>query len=122
MKPYAQNFNNVYEKGALIGMCLDILMRQESDGKRSMLSLMKELSQKYGKNMPFEDDALIKEITAMTYPSIGNFLKTHVEGTTPINYQDFFDKVGLRKVGWFLRSVENPTQSQLDLRKSWLKG
>jgi len=121
-KPYSHNFYNVYMKGALIGMCLDILMREESDGNRSMLSLMKELSLKYGKNMPFEDDALIEEITAMTYPSVGNFLKTHVEGTTPINYQEFFDKVGLRKVGWFLKSVDNPTQSQLDLRKSWLKG
>ncbi len=31
----------------------------------------------------------------MTYPEVGDFLKTHVEGTTPINYGDFFEKVGL---------------------------
>ena len=31
----------------------------------------------------------------MTYPSIGEFLKTHVEGKTPINYAEFFKKVGL---------------------------
>ena len=94
-EPYASNYYNVYQKGALIGMCIDILMREQSNGTRSMLSLMKELSLKYGKNKPFEDDMLINEITAMTYPEIGKFLTTHVEGDTPINYADFFEKVGL---------------------------
>src|SRR5690606_34833450 len=94
-KPYADNYINVYQKGALIGMCIDILMREESNGTRSMLSLMKELSNKYGKNKPFEDDKLISEITAMTYPSVGEFLNTHVVGDVPINYEVFFAKVGL---------------------------
>jgi predicted metalloprotease with PDZ domain len=96
-EPYASNYLNVYMKGALIGMCVDILMRKESGGERSMLSLMKELSTKYGKNKPFEDDKLIEEITAMTYPSVGEFLRTHVEGDTPINYDEFFEMVGLTK-------------------------
>ena len=94
-EPYAPQYYNVYMKGALIGMCIDILMREESNGNRSMLSLMKELSAKYGKNKPFNDDTIIEEITAMTYPSIGSFLKIHVEGTTPIDYNSFFDKAGL---------------------------
>ncbi|MBJ7879866.1 M61 family metallopeptidase [Gelidibacter salicanalis] len=93
--PYAENYINVYSKGALIGMCIDILMREESNGQRSMLSLMKELSTRYGTNKPFSDDALITEISAMTYPSVAEFLKTHVEGTTPIDYHLFFNKVGL---------------------------
>ncbi len=94
-EPYASNYINVYEKGALIGMCIDILMREASNGNRGILSLMKELSTKYGKNKPFEDDKIIEEIMAMTYPSVGDFLKKHVVGTTPINYNEFFDKVGL---------------------------
>lgn len=94
-EPYAHNYYNVYMKGALIGMCIDILMRKESDGNRSMLSLMKELSAKYGKEKPFDDDKIIAEITEMTYPSVGEFLKTHVEGDVPINYNQFFEMVGL---------------------------
>ena len=96
-EPYADQYYNVYMKGALMGMCIDILMRKESDGNRSMLSLMKELSAKYGKEKPFVDDNLIAEITAMTYPSVGEFLKTHVEGDVPINYEEFFAMVGLKK-------------------------
>lgn len=94
-QPYKDQYINVYQKGALIGMCIDIILREESHGQRGILSLMKELSKKYGINKPFEDDKLIDEITAMTYPSVGAFLKTHVVGTTPIDYNTFFDKVGL---------------------------
>jgi predicted metalloprotease with PDZ domain len=95
-EPYASQYYNVYMKGALIGMCIDILMRKESDGNRSMLSLMKELSAKYGQEKPFEDDNLIAEITEMTYPSVGSFLKTHVQGDVPINYNEFFAMAGLK--------------------------
>jgi predicted metalloprotease with PDZ domain len=94
-EPYASQYYNVYQKGALIGMCIDILMRKESNGQRGILSLMKELSQKYGKNKPFVDDDLIAEITEMTYPSVGDFLQTHVVGDVPIKYETFFSMVGL---------------------------
>jgi len=95
VSPYAENYFNVYQKGALIGMCIDILMREESNGTRGILSLMKELSLKFGKDMPFKDDMLIEEIVEMTYPSIGEFFETHVIGTTPIDYSIFFEKAGL---------------------------
>ena len=94
-EPYKNQYLNVYQKGALIGMCVDILMREESNGQRGILSLMKELINKYGKNKPFQDDTLIDEITAMTYPSLGDFFKTHVVGDVPIDYNEFFAKVGL---------------------------
>ncbi|WP_353777555.1 peptidase M61 [Winogradskyella sp. 3972H.M.0a.05] len=94
--PYSNNYYNVYQKGALIGMCIDILMREGSDGNRSMLSLMKELSNKYGVTKPFNDDSIVSEISAMTYPSVAEFLTTNVEGTTPIDYNAILNRVGLK--------------------------
>ncbi|WP_372936923.1 peptidase M61 [Seonamhaeicola sp.] len=94
-EPYKDQYLNVYQKGALIGMCVDILIREGSNGNRGILSLMKELSNKYGKNKPFEDDKLIDEIVAMTYPSLADFFTTHVIGDIPINYNKFLEKVGL---------------------------
>lgn len=94
-EPYASNYGNVYEKGALIGMCLDILIRKNSNGERGILDLMKELTLMYGPNRPFEDSTLIPQITRLTYPEIGEFLDNHVIGTVPIQYNDFFDLVGL---------------------------
>ncbi len=118
---YASSFSNVYSKGALIGMCLDILIREGSDGKRSLVSLMKELSVKYGEDKPFEDDSIIDEITEMTYPSVGLFFKNHVEGHTPIPYNDIFEKVGLKlTVLRKLKVDNNATEEAVILRNQWL--
>lgn len=94
-QPYEPNYANVYEKGTLINMCLDIILREKSNGEKSMLWLMKELSKKYGTDVPFEDDALFGEIVSITYPEVDAFLKQHVIGDTPIDYEVYFEKVGL---------------------------
>ncbi len=108
-QPYAANYYNVYQKGALIGMCLDIILREQSEGERGILSLMKELSEKYGVDKPFEDDEIIAEITAMTYPEVGEFFETHVIGDTPIDYDQYFSKVGLGMISGRVKtnSVQN---------------
>ena len=73
--PYEKNYANVYEKGALINMVLDIELRRLSGGEKGVLWLMKELSKKYGQNTPFEDADLIDEIVALTYPEIRSILR-----------------------------------------------
>ena len=83
-EPYKEQYLNVYEKGALIGMCLDIIIREESQGQRGILDLMQKLSAKYGAQKPFNDQELFATITTLTYPAVGEFLATHVAGETPI--------------------------------------
>lgn len=92
---YAKNYGNVYQKGALIGMSLDIILREESKGTYGILNLMKDLSVKYGSHKPFKDDEIIDEIVKMTYPSVGEFFKNHVQGTIPIDYNALFEKAGI---------------------------
>lgn len=107
-EPYEKNYANVYEKGALINMALDIRLRELSNGEKGVLWLMKELSKKYGNNTPFKDDKLIDEIVKMTYPEIGEFFDTHVIGDTPIDYDKILATVGLtttdrqNQTGYFL--------------------
>lgn len=94
---YAKNYGNVYQKGALIGMSLDIILREESNGTYGVRDLMKDLSVKYGKNKPFKDDEIIDEIVNMTYPAVRTFFKNHVEGTIPIDYAALFEKAGIKE-------------------------
>jgi predicted metalloprotease with PDZ domain len=96
-QPYKAQYNNVYEKGALIAMCLDILIREKSNGERGVLDLMRKLSKEYGAEKPFDDKELIPKVVRLTYPEIGDFMKTYVEGDKPIPYQEFFSKVGLQQ-------------------------
>ena len=97
IKPYKDQYLNVYEKGALIAMCLDIEIREKSNGKRGILDLMKKLSQEYGSEKAFDDDALFAKITSITYPEVGLFLEKYVNGPTPIPYDAYFLKMGVTK-------------------------
>lgn len=94
---YTKNYANVYSKGALIGMSLDILLREESNGQYGVRNMMLDLSKKYGREKAFKDDEIIPEIIKMTYPSVGEFFINHVQGNIPINYETVLNKVGLVK-------------------------
>lgn len=92
---YHGQYNNVYAKGALINMCLDIMLRYYSDGKYGTQNLMADLSKKYGKDRSFKDDELFAEITKLTYPEIGDFLNMYVAGNQRLPFKTIFAMVGL---------------------------
>jgi len=96
--PYKDQYLNVYEKGALIGMCIDIIIREKSNGQKGIRNMMQDLTNIYGPARPFKDDELFAKITEITYPEVGDFLNKYVAGTTPINYDEYFAKVGIAKV------------------------
>lgn len=93
-KVHAQ-YGNVYEKGALIGMCLDILLRDLSQGSYGTQNLMKDLAKQYGKDKSFNDADLFADIEKLTYPEVGAFLRTHVGGGKPLPMQEIFAKIGI---------------------------
>ncbi|KAF2519734.1 peptidase M61 [Flavobacterium salilacus subsp. salilacus] len=95
--PYKDAYYNVYLKGALIAMCIDIEMRESSNGEKGILDLMQALSNEYGSNKPFNDEDLFTKITALSYPAVGEFLNTYVAGSTPIPYDEYFAKMGVTK-------------------------
>lgn len=97
-EPYfKEQYLNVYQKGALIAMCIDIIIREKSNGQKGILNLMHELSNEYGSQKPFKDDELFAKVTELTYPEVGAFLDKYVAGDTPIPYEEFFGRMGVTK-------------------------
>jgi predicted metalloprotease with PDZ domain len=92
---YHDQYNNVYVKGALIGLCLDLQLRKLSDGKYGLRNLMLDLSKKFGKSKAFKDDELFDEITKMTYPEIGEFFNKYVKGAEPLPLAEVLGWVGV---------------------------
>jgi predicted metalloprotease with PDZ domain len=92
---YHDQFYNVYQKGALIGLCLDLKLRKLSGGKTGLRDMMLALSKKYGKEKAFKDDELFDVITAMTYPAIGEFFKRYVQGPEPLPITEVLADVGI---------------------------
>lgn len=92
---YKSQYGNVYQKGALIGMALDIKLREFSGGKYGLQELMTDLSKEYGKTTSFKDDELFDKITSLTFPEIRTFFSEYVEGTKNIPYDKLLEKVGV---------------------------
>jgi len=104
---YHDQYYNVYQKGALIGLCLDIKLNKLSGGKSGLRDLLLRLSEKYGKEKAFNDDSLFVEITRMTYPEIGAFFERYVSGKSspgspatqlkvePLPFEEVFADIGI---------------------------
>lgn len=94
----AKQYINVYMKGALIAMMLDIKIAKNTQGKEDLIDLVLELIDDYGIEKPFKDDEIIGVITDKTSPEIGAFFDKHVIGAEPIPYNEIMNEAGLEYV------------------------
>ncbi|PRY14284.1 putative metalloprotease with PDZ domain [Pontibacter ummariensis] len=92
---YAKEYGNVYNKGALIGLALDVKLRELSEGRYGLRDLMQDLAQTYGKEKAFKDEELFDKIAELTYPEIREFFARYVEGSEPLPLEETFRKVGI---------------------------
>lgn len=95
LETYRAEYGNVYQKGALIGLCLDIRLRYLSDGKYGLQELMKDLSKTYGTNHSFKDEELFDKIAELTYQEIRTFFKRYVEGSESLPLKETLALVGI---------------------------
>jgi predicted metalloprotease with PDZ domain len=105
---YENQYVNVYQKGALINMCLDILILKNSDGTKNLRSVIAQLSDKYGASRPFKDPQLFNDIESLTYPEVRKFLDAYVAGPDKIPYADILSLVGLELSLGGQREVVDP--------------
>lgn len=92
---HADQYYNVYQKGALLGLALDLSLLELSEGSYGVQQMMADLAQEFGKEKSFPDDQLFEIITELTYPEIRDFFTVFVEGDSALNLNYFFNKAGL---------------------------
>jgi len=90
-----KEYMNVYMKGALIAMALDIKIAEESNGENDLIKLVLGLIKDYGMEKPFKDDELFDVIAERTAPGIRTFFRDHVEGAEPLPLTDLLNVCGM---------------------------
>lgn len=113
---YKDQYRNVYEKGALLAMCLDIELRKLSNGEMGYRDMIRKLSQRFGENKPFKDDKLINELVTVTgYPQVKDFYNKYIAGNQPTPYIEYLNMVGVEAkkqdtppLFWF---IKDPNQT-----------
>lgn len=116
---YKDQYRNVYEKGALLAMCLDIELRKLSNGEMGYRDMIRKLSQRFGENKPFKDDKLIDELVTVTgYPQVRDFYNKYIAGSQPTPYAQYLNMVGVEMkkqetppIFWF---IKDPNQTGYD--------
>lgn len=119
---FADQYYNVYMKGALIGAAMDIKLRKLSDGQYGVQDMMADLAKKYGKDVSFKDEVLFDEIVSLTYPEVEEFLNTYVAGNKPLDYKEVFDQVGVDVVLDGTRKQYSLVLNQSNIKRSEYNG
>ncbi|HRG53254.1 MAG TPA: hypothetical protein PLL00_10490 [Bacteroidia bacterium] len=96
---------SVYSRGAVLGMILDLLIIDKSNGSNSLRQVLMELTKKYGPSRPFNDDDLIPEIVALTYPEVGDFFKKYIVGSETPDYNVYFNTIGYQFSNLYKESI-----------------
>jgi predicted metalloprotease with PDZ domain len=133
---YKEEYGNVYQKGALIGLCLDIFLRSETDGRYGTQQLIRDLSARFGPNKSFQDEDLFKLITETTkIKGVESFFSKYVSGNKDLPLNEMLEKIGcelsspagkkdkvalLEAIKQDMKEVKNPSPSQLNMRKAWM--
>ncbi len=87
-----------YNKGELLGILLDLRIREASGGQASLREAFQWMNQNYAKKGRFfPDSAGVREAAeAVSHADLGWFFSKYVAGTEEIPWNDFFRTVGLR--------------------------
>ncbi len=105
IKYYRQDENSInnqisyYDKGALVNFLLDIEIRKDSNGAKSLDDVMRYLYNEFyknGRNYAPADYQKAAEI--MAGKSLNDFFSKYVRGTTEIDYNPILSGIGLKLI------------------------
>ena len=89
-----------YNKGELLGILLDLVVREASHGQASLREVFRWMNQNYAKKGRFfsDSDGVREAAEAVSHTDLRWFFAKYVAGTEEIPWNDFFRGVGLRLV------------------------
>jgi predicted metalloprotease with PDZ domain len=89
-----------YNKGELLGIMLDLAVREASHGQASLREVFQWMNRNYAKNGKFfpDSEGVREAAEAVSHADLGWFFAKYVAGTEEMPWNDFFRGVGLRLV------------------------
>ncbi|MFZ0138420.1 MAG: PDZ domain-containing protein [Candidatus Sulfotelmatobacter sp.] len=89
-----------YNKGELLGVALDLAVREASHGRASLREVFQWMNQNYAKKDRFfpDSDGVREAAEAVSHADLRWFFNRYVAGTDEIPWDDFFRGVGLRLI------------------------
>ena len=89
-----------YDKGAVLGGILNLIILQSTQGKKNLDDVMRTLYQEYYKkqNRGFTDEEFQKAVETATGKPMNDFFQKYIFGTETIPYNTYLQSVGVQLV------------------------
>jgi predicted metalloprotease with PDZ domain len=85
-----------YEKGGLVGLCLDLEIRRRTRNRRSLDDVMRHLWTGYAKEgRTLEEDEFLPVVERVSGVRFGDFFAKYVDGTAEVPFESFLRVAGL---------------------------
>ncbi len=101
---FANSTISYYNKGALLGMLLDLQVRSRTEGRKSLLDVMQAMYHKfyeadpttyYGLGRGYEERDVVEALNAVTGSDFAPFFEYYVRGTEDLAYAETLKWAGL---------------------------
>lgn len=92
---------SVHLQGELVGAMLDLIIRDATDGRRSVDDLMRLMLERYWGEKGFEGNDIEGAVAEVCGCETKGFFDAHVRGSTPIDFDRYLRMIGMRtRVRW----------------------
>jgi predicted metalloprotease with PDZ domain len=107
---------SVHLQGELLGTMLDLMIRDASDGRRSVDDVMRLMMERYSGARGFTGDDVQRAFAEVCGCETKSFFDTYVRGSTPINFDRYLHLIGLRERVRWAPALTDSGKPQPDLR------
>lgn len=112
---------SVHLQGELIGAMLDFIIRDATNGRRSVDDLMRLMLERYSGEKGYEGRDIERAVSEICGCEVAGFFDAHVRGSTPIDFDRYLRLVGLSPVAKWAPAVDASGKPQPDYRiTAWL--
>jgi predicted metalloprotease with PDZ domain len=81
-KKYHKYYNHVYDRGAVLGLLLDIEIIRLTEGRKTLRDVVLTLRDRYGAERSFDEAGFIREFVAEVHPDLQGWFDAYIEGRT----------------------------------------
>ncbi|HEY5839450.1 MAG TPA: hypothetical protein VIT19_10485, partial [Pyrinomonadaceae bacterium] len=119
----------VYNGGWAVAFCLDVLIRSETNNRKSLVNFMRLMHERFGlTGKPYRYEDLVALASETAGRNLEDFFERYVEGKESLPVQDYLKRIGLNGYTQFYDGeffiVEAPvtTVAQKSLKQAILTG
>ena len=94
-KKYGRHYSQVYQRGAIIGLLLDIEIIRLTQGEKTLKNVILDLSSRYGPRKSFDEETFFDEFSALVHPELREWFSDYVEGIVPLDVEGGLLQIGV---------------------------